>query len=94
MRILIVDDEELIRKGLKKIIQRLGTAYEVMGEAATGKAALELIAAETPDLVITDIKMPELDGVALIKQLTQRFPQIKKVVLSGFDEFQLVRETL
>lgn len=94
MKILIVDDEELIRKGLKKIIQRLGAAYAAVEEAATGKAALELIAKEIPDLVITDIKMPELDGISLIKHLNQRFPQIKKVVLSGFDEFQLVRETL
>lgn len=94
MKILIVDDEPLIRKGLTKIIHRFDAGFKVIGEAASGKNALELIAQLTPDLVITDIKMPEMDGVELVKQLELQFPQVKKAVLSGFDEFQLVRETL
>lgn len=58
-----------------------------MGKAQHGKEALELIDRLTPDLVITDMKMPVMDGLGMIKIINSKYPYIKKIVLSGFDDF-------
>jgi two-component system, response regulator YesN len=94
LRILVVDDEDLIRKGLIKILKKTGIDIEVIGEASNGIQALKMVEADTPDLVITDIKMPEMDGMELVKSLEMSHPKIKKIVLSGFDEFNFVRDTM
>ncbi|OCT11822.1 hypothetical protein A8709_28560 [Paenibacillus pectinilyticus] len=94
LRILVVDDELPIRQGLSFIISDLDPSYEIIGEAANGYEALLLIEETKPDLVITDIKMPKMDGVKLVKRMSEWFPEIKKVVLSGFDEFEFVREVM
>lgn len=94
LKILVVDDEKLIRKGLAKTINALERGYKVIGEAANGVEALENIEREKPDVVITDIKMPKMGGVELIADLEKSFPSIKKVVLSGFDEFNYVRDSM
>ncbi len=94
LKILVVDDEKLIRKGLAKTINAFDRGYKVIGEAANGVEAIENIEREKPDVVITDIKMPKMGGVELITNLEKRFPSIKKIVLSGFDEFDYVRDTM
>jgi two-component system response regulator YesN len=94
LKILVVDDEKLIRKGLVKTIGALGEEYLVVGEAADGMEALAVIEKERPDIVITDIKMPKMDGIELITNLEKSFPAMKKVVLSGYDEFNYVRDTM
>lgn len=94
LKILIVDDEKFIRMGLSKIISEAGEGFEVIGEAENGVQALEFIEVNKPDVIITDIKMPKMNGIELIKNLKIKYPYIKKVVLSGFDEFDFVRETL
>lgn len=94
LKLLIVDDEMLIRKGLRKILGRIGTENEVIGEAANGLEALQFIKENSPDILITDVKMPEMDGIELIKQMEISYPDIKKIVLSGFDEFNYVRDTM
>ncbi|NLC52705.1 MAG: response regulator transcription factor [Firmicutes bacterium] len=92
LKIIVVDDEELIRKGLVKVLSK--TKFQVVGEAANGLEALELIRRHQPDVVITDVKMPQMDGVELVKELEQSFPGVKKIVISGFSEFDYVRETM
>jgi two-component system, response regulator YesN len=92
--IVVVDDEELIRKGLIKIITKSGMDISILGEASNGQEALEVIRRNIPDLVITDVKMPKMDGIELIQQIELEFPGVRKIVLSGFDDFNYVRDTM
>ncbi|QGQ95039.1 response regulator [Paenibacillus psychroresistens] len=94
LTILIVDDEEVIRKGLAKIINRSGAGFEVIGDVNNGLEALEFIKNRLPDVIITDIKMPGMDGIELIKQLETLHPSIKKIMISGFNEFNYVRDSM
>src|SRR5690554_5829293 len=93
LKIIVVDDEELIRKGLVKALSNK-TEFQVLGEATNGFEAMELIRRQVPDIVITDVKMPHMNGVELVKELERSFPEIKKIVISGFGEFDYVRETM
>ena len=93
-RIIIIDDEPQIRKGLCSIIDWAEYGVEIVGEAANGIEALELIKEHHPDIVLTDIAMPVLDGLQLIEKMNQ-LPNIPKVIiLSGFDTFEYVRKSL
>ncbi|GKX65026.1 response regulator [Inconstantimicrobium mannanitabidum] len=94
MNIIIVDDDKLIRAGMRKIIERAGTEFIVVGEASNGAIALDMIIKNPPDVIITDIKMPVMDGIELIKQLKSYGIKSKIIALSGFDEYKFVRETL
>lgn len=93
-KVLIVDDEELIRKGLTKILQRSCEEFLVIGEASNGVEALELIKKDLPDIVISDVRMPFMDGIALMNSLEVSYPSIKKIILSGFSEFNYVRDSM
>ena len=81
MRILIADDHALFRDGLRSLLQSQG--HEVVGEAANGRQAIELAAKLVPDLVLMDVSMPELDGVAATRELTAHLPGVKVVVLTA-----------
>lgn len=94
LKLLIVDDENLIRKGLIKVLARCNTDCQVIGEAANGLEALEFIRSNRPDVIVTDVKMPKMDGIELIKNIEINYPEIKKIVLSGFDEFNYVRDSM
>lgn len=94
IKVLLVDDEPNIRKGLKIIInwERLG--YNIVAEAANGREALLLIEKHNPELVITDIKMPEVSGLDLIKDCKNANINTSFIILSGHNEFDLAREAL
>lgn len=81
MRILIADDHALFRDGLRSLLQAQG--HEVVGEAANGRRAVELAAQLQPDLLLMDVSMPELDGVAATRELTARQPGTKVVILTA-----------
>ena len=85
IRLLIVDDQSLIRQGLKAMLDQ-ELDLEVVGDAENGKVALELVAALLPDVVLMDIRMPEMDGRTATKHITQNFPNIKVLILSTFDD--------
>jgi len=94
MKILIVDDDMLIRKWLSLLLNQIRD-YEIsLYEAADGIDALEICMKEVIELVITDIKMPRLDGIGLITKLKELFPSIRCAVLSSYDEFDYVRLAL
>jgi len=94
-KILIVDDDKIIRQGLKAIIENNTSEYKIVGEASNGKQALAAIKQLYPDILIADIKMPVMDGVQLIKYINNDDDlKLKIIVLSGFDEYEFVRETL
>lgn len=91
--ILIADDDRIIRKGLVKIIESNMDEFKVVGEAANGSAALEKIKELKPDILITDIKMPTMDGIELINNIKKLSLKTRSIVLSGFDDYKFIRET-
>lgn len=94
LKLLIVDDEVFVRKGIQNTINWKEEGYEVVGEAGDGEKALEIARATRPDVVLTDIQMPKMNGLELIKALKSEFPNIKVIVLSCHNEFEYVREAM
>jgi DNA-binding NarL/FixJ family response regulator len=92
-RILIVDDHDVVRSGLKALL-RTSEEYAVVGEAADGEEALRLVEELTPDIVLTDISMPRLDGIGATKLITQRHPQVKVIVLTVYEDEEYVYQIL
>ena len=89
-KVMIVDDEASIRSGLKSVISWEDLGMEIVCEAENGKDALNKIEAFQPTVVLTDIRMPEMDGIELLKRISQQYPNIKVAVLSGYDDFDYV----
>jgi DNA-binding NarL/FixJ family response regulator len=94
VNIILVDDHKLIRDGISSYLKSEPDKYHLIGEAENGKEALTKIAALQPDLVITDLNMPEMDGLELIKELKKTYPAIKIIVLSMVDEAQYIKQVL
>ncbi|CAN7674959.1 response regulator [Paenibacillus sp. LjRoot56] len=92
--ILIVDDETIFRKGIRLMISDMQSEWTVIDEATDGADALDKIEALQPDLIITDIKMPRIDGIQLQYIVKERYPHISCVVMSGYNDFQYARESL
>ncbi|MDF2787630.1 MAG: DNA-binding response regulator [Neobacillus sp.] len=92
-RVLIVDDEQLIRQGIKHYLNWEQEGFEIVGEASNGSEALELIEMKQPHIVITDIVMPIMDGEELTRIVKDRYPHIEIIILSSFGEFDYVRST-
>lgn len=93
-KLILVDDEEEVRKGIIQKIQWEKYGFEMVGEAENGREALEIAEKITPDVVITDIKMPFMDGLQLSKELKKKFPTIRIVILTGFDEFEYAHKAV
>ncbi len=94
MRILIVDDEVLLRRGLQALINWEGLECELVGEAANGIEALEFLKNNQVDLVITDIRMPIMSGLELIQEIHQTYNKIKMIIVSGYDDFAYAKAAL
>ena len=93
MRILIVEDEVKIRRGLAALIAKQ-TDNEIVGEAKNGREGMELILRADPDLVITDVRMPEMDGLEMIEALQERGVNAHCVILSGYSEFEYAKKAI
>ena len=93
-RVLLVDDEEDIREGISRKMDWLGLGFSLVGEAANGQDALELAEGLRPDVILTDIKMPFMDGLELCRILTDRLPAARFVVFSGFDAFEYAKQAI
>ena len=91
---LLVDDEEDIREGISRKMDWLGLGFSLVGEAANGQDALELAETLRPDVILTDIKMPFMDGLELCRILTDRLPASRFVVFSGFDAFEYAKQAI
>jgi two-component system response regulator YesN len=89
-----VEDEIVTREGIRDNVDWKGNGFEFCGEAPDGEIALPLIQATQPDLLITDIKMPFMDGLELCKILRERMPWVKIVILSGHDEFEYAQKAI
>lgn len=93
-KLILVDDEEEVRKGIVRKIEWGKYGFEIAGEAENGKEALDIAEKVNPDVVITDIKMPFMDGMRLSEELKEKFPTAKVVILTGFDEFEFARKAI
>ncbi len=90
IKVLLVDDQSLIRQGLKALLE-LEPDLEIVGEAENGEVAIQLIANLLPDVVLMDIRMPIMDGVAATREVQKRFPGVKVLVLTTFDDHEYVQ---
>lgn len=93
-KVLLADDEEDIRVGISQKMDWAGLGFTLVGEAANGQDALELAESLLPDVILTDIKMPFLDGLELCRILTEQLPASKFVVFSGFDDFEYTKQAI
>ncbi|NET00913.1 MAG: response regulator transcription factor [Sphaerospermopsis sp. SIO1G1] len=91
--ILLVDDQNLIRQGLRALLE-LESDLEIVAEAENGEIAIELVAELQPNVVLMDIRMPIMDGVAATKEINSRFPNTKVLVLTTFDDDEYVKAAL
>ena len=92
IKILVVDDEPLVRRGIISMLEQDIEEAQIIGEAGTGSAAVKIIEKENPDVVLTDIIMPSMNGIELLKWIMLNRPKIKSVVLSCHQEFQYVKD--
>ncbi len=93
IKLLIVDDQTLMRDGLKSVLS-LEKDFEVIGTAANGVEAIKMIAKTVPDLVLLDIRMPEMDGVTCIKNIRKLHPDMKVIMLTTFNDDEYIIEAL
>lgn len=93
-RVFLVEDEIVTREGIRDAVDWRGTGFEFCGEAPDGEIALPQIEAQRPDVLITDIKMPFMDGLQLSRLVRERLPATKIVILSGHDEFGYAQEAI
>ena len=94
MKVVIVEDEIRIREGLARLIKKLKPDYEIAGEAENGRDGYELICTAQPDLVITDIKMPLMDGLEMLSLLHREGIMPQVIVLSAYSEFEYARQAM
>jgi two-component system, response regulator YesN len=93
-KVLFVEDEIVTREGIRDNVNWAANGFEYCGEASDGEMALSLLKTTQPDVLITDIKMPFMDGLQLCKIVRERMPWIKIVILSGHDEFEYAQEAI
>jgi two-component system response regulator YesN len=93
-KVFLVEDEVVTREGIRDNVDWKANGFEFSGEATDGDMALPLIQATKPDVLITDIKMPFMDGLQLCKIIRERMPWLKIIILSGHDEFEYAQEAI
>jgi two-component system response regulator YesN len=92
--VFLVEDEVVVREGIRDSVPWAGSGFHLAGEAADGEMALPLIQDLKPDILITDIKMPFMDGLELSRIVRRNLPWVKIIILSGHDEFSFAREAI
>lgn len=94
LRVFLVEDESIIRETLRDTVPWSRLGYTFVGEAADGEMALPLIRNTRPDVLITDIRMPFMDGLSLSKLVMEERPDIKIIILSGYDDFEYAQQAI
>src|SRR3954463_13907889 len=94
IKTLIVDDEKWTRETIKMFGKWENYGIAAIKEAADGQEGLNVIEQWSPDIVITDMKMPGVDGMELLRIVAERYPQIKLIVASGYDDFNYMRQAI
>ena len=93
-KLLIVDDEKIEREGMAEFIDWNTYGIEIAGTAWNGQDGYEKVLETHPDIVMTDIKMPVMDGIGLIRKLKEEFPDIQVIVLSGYGEYEYTSQAM
>ncbi len=93
-KVFLVEDEIVARESIRDNVDWAAMGFIFCGEASDGEVALPQIEVARPDVVITDIKMPFMDGLQLSKIIRERMPAVKIIILSGHDEFQYAQESV
>lgn len=94
LKIFLAEDEVVVRETIKRMIPWEEFGFELVGEAADGEMALPLLLRQQPDLLITDIKMPFMDGLTLARLAKKEIPGLKVVILSGYDDFNYAKQAI
>ena len=94
LKIFLAEDEVVVRETIKRMIPWEELGFELVGEAADGEMALPLLIRQHPDLLITDIKMPFMDGLTLARLAKKEIPGLKVVILSGYDDFNYAKQAI
>lgn len=94
LKVFLVEDERIMREGLRDNMPWQQYGYEFVGEASDGEMALPLIRKTRPDVLITDIKMPFMDGLMLSRIVSKEFPSMKIIIVSGYDDFEYARQAI
>jgi two-component system response regulator YesN len=94
LKIFLAEDEYVVREGIKNNIDWAAHGYEFCGEASDGELAFPMIQRLKPDIVITDIKMPFMDGLALSQIVSAELPNTRIIILSGYDDFDYARQAI
>lgn len=94
LKVFLVEDESIVREGLRDNIPWQQWGYNFVGEASDGEMALPLIQKTKPDVLLTDIKMPFMDGLSLSRIVHQEFPDMKIIIISGYDDFEYARQAI
>ncbi|QHQ63184.1 response regulator [Anaerocolumna sedimenticola] len=94
IKIFLVEDEVVVREGIKNNINWLENGFLFCGEASDGELAYPLIQKAKPDIVITDIRMPFMDGLELSRLIKKEMPKVKIIILSGYGEFEYAKEAI
>ena len=92
--VMLVEDEKWVRVALRKVIERSGLPIQVVHEAADGLAALDWLRSHEVDLVLTDIRMPVMDGITLLKEIRKYGYKCDVVIVSGHDDFTYARDAI
>lgn len=92
--VLVVEDEERIRKGIKKLLEEIIGGLKVIAEGCNGREGLKQFEIHAPDMVVTDIRMPKMNGLEMVKIIRNKKLNIPIIVLSGYDEFVYVQQAL
>ncbi|CAN1212540.1 Two-component LuxR family transcriptional regulator [Tumidithrix helvetica PCC 7403] len=93
IRILLIDDQDLIRRGMRALLKS-DPELQVVGEGKNGREAIAFVESLQPDVVLMDVRMPEMDGVAATREISQRFPEVKVLILTTFDDRDYITEAL
>ena len=94
LKVFLVEDESVVREGLRDNIPWQQYGYKFVGEASDGEMALPMIQKTQPDVLLTDIKMPFMDGLSLSRIVHQEFPDMKIIIISGYDDFEYARQAI
>lgn len=92
--VIVAEDEELLLTNLVQKIQKADPDFQVAGTAQTGDQALALVEKLSPDLVVTDIRMPVMDGITLLTKVREQFPFTKFIITSGFSDFEYAKKAI
>ena len=94
LKVFLAEDEFVIREGIKNNIDWKSNGYDFCGEAGDGELAFSMIRELKPDILITDIRMPFMDGLSLSKLVKKSLPETEIIVLSGYEEFDYAKESI